>query len=759
MMDLRLAPLALGCWAAALTTLHTGMKIGLAIAGVSVFAAAVVGTRTRQWRWIVLAALVGLGLGALATAARQAGAESVPVRSLVSARASAEVELVVTDDPRPGRATTGRSATWVVPARLSAVGDHLRLDERVLVLASDERWRALLPGQRVTASVRFGQSRGGDLKAAVLSVSTAPTLLGSPPWEQRAAASLRAGLQRACEPLDDRPGGLLPGLVVGDISRLPPELDQQFRDVGLTHLTAVSGSNVAIIVGMVVFLGGWLRLGPRAKAVLATVGIIGFVILVRPSPSVLRAAAMGGIGLLALASGRLRAALPALAATVTVLIVIDPELAGDAGFALSVLATGGLLLLAPRMRDGLRRRGVPGGVAEALAVPAAAQLACAPVIAGLSGSISLVAVPANLLAVPAIAPATLTGVAAAALSPIWPGGAEFVAWVGGWPAWWLVKVADVGATIPAGSIAWPAGVGGAVLLTGLVVVLLAGVRFRAVRLITATVAVAATVTLVPVRLIMPGWPPPGWLVVACDVGQGDAIVLRAGQTSAVVVDAGPKPDGIDRCLDDLDVDEIPLAFVSHFHLDHIGGLDGLLGHRPRTLILPSFPEPASSREAVLRAALLAAVPVIEAGPGGAWRVGDLDLHVLPTSRLSGTHSDANNNSLILSASLGGVSILLLGDAETEQQALVRAPPVQILKVAHHGSSFQDSALLDALHPRVALVSVGAGNDYGHPSESVLARLRANGALVYRTDRDGDIAVVRAPTGQPGDLAVVHRRVS
>ncbi|HEX6684471.1 MAG TPA: ComEC/Rec2 family competence protein [Candidatus Limnocylindrales bacterium] len=778
--DLRLVPVGLGCWAAALASLHLGLRVGLLAGGAATLAVAIAAVLAPRWRWVLLSALVGLALGSLATAARQAGGESAEVRSLVSARAQARVVLTVGDDPRPVRGTAGRAPIWVVPARLTSVDDRLRVDVRVLVLATDDGWRSLLPGQRVAAIVRFGQSRGGDLNAAVLSASSAPEPLGRPPWVQRAAATLRTGLQRACEPLDDRPGGLLPGLVVGDTSRLPPTLEQQFRDVGLTHLTAVSGSNVAIVVGMVVFAGGWCRLGPRAKAALAVAAIAGFVILVRPSPSVLRAAAMGTVGLLALASGRSRAALPALAATVTVLLVIDPELAGDAGFALSVLATGGLLLIAPRMRDGLRRRGVPAGVAEALAVPASAQLACAPVVAGLSGSISLVAVPANLLAVPAIAPATLIGVATAALSPVWPGAAEFTAWVGGWPAWWLVRIAEVGSGIPAGSVAWPAGVPGALLLTGLVLVLLAGVRFRAVRVGVVVVAVASAVTVVPVGMVLPGWPPPGWLVVACDVGQGDAIALRAGARAAVVVDTGPRPEGLARCLDDLEISGVPLAFLTHFHIDHTGGLDALLKRRPGRLVVPSFPEPAAGRAAVLRAASAAAVPVTEAqtqtqsqsqsqsqsdgvpvggssgGDGSAWTVGEVNLRVLSTGRLSGTRSDPNNNSLILTATVDGVSVLLMGDAETEQQALVRTPPVHVLKVAHHGSSYQDTALLDSLRPAVALVSVGAGNDYGHPNEHLLARLRANGARVCRTDRDGDVAVIRAGPTPSAGLAVVLR---
>jgi competence protein ComEC len=202
---------------------------------------------------------------------------------------------------------------------------------------------------------------------------------------------------------------------------------------------------------------------------------------------------------------------------------------------------------------------------------------------------------------------------------------------------------------------------------------------------------------------------------------------------------------------------VPVAFLSHFHSDHIGGIDGLLKHKPSRLILPAFPEPAVGRQAVVSAASGAKVPVAEAKPGDAWTVGEVTLRVLATDRLSGTRSDSNNNSLILTATVSGVSVLLLGDAETEQQALLRqeamVSAVEVLKVAHHGSSYQDVALLDGLRPRVALVSVGVGNGYGHPSETLLAHLRAGGARVCRTDQDGDVAVIRdAAKG----LAVVRR---
>ncbi|MER7460191.1 ComEC/Rec2 family competence protein [Micromonospora sp. NPDC126480] len=773
--DLRLAGLAVAAWLAALAGLHLSAGATLLIAFVAAVLAGAGALHlrgllgrpaapVRRYGWIAVAVLLGVVCGASATAARVAVRDAAAIRALVDGPAPVTAELAVRDDPRPLRGVPGRPAMLLVAVESIRVtaSDGRRVEARVrmLVLATDPAWRGLLPGQRLTAEGRLGAPRGGDLTAAVLRSARAPVLHGPPPGSQRAAGSLRAGLQDACDPLPDEQGGLLPGLVVGDTSRLPSAVEEDFLATGMTHLTAVSGSNVAIVVGAVLLLARWGRAGPLLAAGLCALALVAFVILVRPSPSVVRAATMGAVGLAALAAGRPRAALPALATAVTVLVLVDPELAGDAGFALSVLATGGLLLLAPRWRDALRRRRVPAGVAEALAVPAAAQLACAPVVAGISGTVSLVAVPANLLAVPAIAPATVLGVLAAAISPLWPAGAGFVAWLASWPAWWLVTVAHQGARVPAGTLPWPGGVTGALLLSGLTLALLVAARRRVVRRLVAVTAVAAVLGALPVRLVASGWPPVGWVVVACAVGQGDAVVLPVGRGRAVVVDAGPEPGAVDRCLRGLGVREVPLLVVSHFHVDHVGGVAGVFrGRRVGAVLAPPLPEPAAGRDLVRAAAAAGSAGVRSAPVGWHYRAGQVELTLVgPPSPLRGTRSDPNNNSLVLLARVAGVRILLAGDAETEEQrALLDRPPPgglrsHVLKVAHHGSAYQDPAFLDAVRPLVALVPVGTGNTYGHPDPSVLGRLTRGGARVLRTDVDGDVAAVAGPSG----LGVVRR---
>ncbi|MGC4814921.1 ComEC/Rec2 family competence protein [Micromonospora sp. DT228] len=774
--DLRLAGLAVAAWLTALAGLHLGTRSLLLVAGV----AAILTTcgalhlldrlgrpraAARRYGWIAVAVGLGVVCAGAATAARLAIRDAPPIRALAEQRALVTAEVVVRDDPRPIR-SAGRPGMLLVPSELIRLtgpdGRRLHASVRLLVLATDPAWRGLLPGQRVTTAGRFGVPRGGDLTAAVLSTNDPPERHGASSWPQRAAGNLRAGLQRACAPLPDDPGGLLPGLIVGDTSRLPPSVEEDFQATGMTHLNAVSGSNVAIVVGAVLLLARWGRAGPWLAVGLCGMALVGFVILVRPSPSVVRAATMGAIGLAALAAGRPRAALPALAAAVTVLVLVDPELAGDPGFALSVLATGGLLLLAAPWRDGLRRRGVPPGLAEALAVPAAAQLACGPVVAGISGTVSLVAVPANLLAVPAIAPATVLGVLAAMVSPIWPPGAEFLAWLASWPAWWLVVIARHGARLPGGTLPWPGGVPGALLLTVVTVALLIAVRRPLVRRLVAVVGVASVLGALPVRLVFAGWPPPGWVVVVCAVGQGDAVVLPVAPGRAVVVDAGPEPGAVDGCLRRLGVREVPLLVVSHFHADHVGGVAGVFrGRRVGAVLTPSSTDPESGRDLVRAAATAGRSALLTTVAGARHPIGGVDLLVLgPPYPLAGTRSDPNNNSLVLRATVGGVRILLPGDAETEEQhaLLTRAAPghlrADVLKVAHHGSAYQDPAFLDAVRPAVALVPVGAGNTYGHPNPSLLARLSRGGARVLRTDTDGDLAAVRAGPG----LAVARRGI-
>jgi len=765
--DLRLAGLAAGTWLAALAALDLPARSGALLALGAVLVAAALGwVLQHRWRWIVIGLLVGVACGAAATAARVTVRDAAPLAALVREHATVHMRLTVADDPRPVRGVAGRASGYAVPASaisVEAPGDvALALSVNVLVLAEDQGWRALLPGTRVAATGRLAPGRPGDLNAAVLSVSGPPDEVGVAPWAQRAAGALREGLRRACASLPTEAGGLLPGLVEGDTSRLDPGVADDFRATGMTHLLAVSGANVAIVLSVVLLAARWCRAGPRVAAILCGLALVGFVILARPSPSVLRAAAMGGLGLLALALGRSRAALPALLASVVVLVLFDPALAGDAGFALSVFATAGLLLLAPRWRDALCQRRVPRPLAEALAIPAAAQVACAPVIAGISGTVSLVAVPANLLAEPVVAPATILGVVAALLSVAWPAAAAFVAWLGSWPARWLVTVARTGAHAPDGVLAWPGGTGGALLLTVLLLVALWAARRPTVRLVVGVCAVAAAIGAVPVQLVASGWPPPGALAVVCDVGQGDAIVLPLGQDRAVVVDAGPDPAATDRCLRDLAVREVPLFVLSHFHIDHVGGVAGVFrGRRVDQMVTSALPEPLEGRTKALAAAGAAGTPVAVPPVGWTWGAGPVRLTVLgPTHPIVGTGSDPNNNSLVLLVQVDGRRLLLAGDAMVEEQsdllAVLGAAALRadVLKVAHHGSPYQDVEFLTAVHPAVALVSVGAGNPYGHPSLAMLDMLRREGTRVLRTDVDGDLAAVVDGHG----LAVVRRGV-
>jgi len=735
-LDLRLVPVALAAWG--VTAAGLFMPPRITFVGAAVCAAAAGGAFLVRRRWaagaaavLVLAAAVALSIG-LRVAAR----DSSPLAQLADRDAVATVDLVVGDDPRVLAAGPGGRARVLVPVTATAVraaGRSWRVRDDLIVLADAAAWGRLLPGQRLTGTGVLLPARGGDLTAAALAARGPPDLSGAPSPLQRAAGALRAGLVRAVGVLPDGPRGLLPGLVVGDITGMDPVLIEQFRTTGLTHLVAVSGANCAIVVGAVLWLLRRVGLPRLALVVVAGLALAGFVVLVRPSPSVVRAAAMGALALLALATGRPRAAIPALSATVLVLVLLSPTLAWSAGFALSVCATAGIVVAGPGVTKWLRARRVPAGVAEALAVSVAAAVATAPLIAALSSAVSLVAVPANVLAAPAVPPATVLGVLATLLGPLSPAAASGCALLAGLPARWIVWLAERGSALPNARLPWPGGLAGALLLTGL---LLAGLvlgrrlpRFRRLGL-----AVACGVLLIgtPLRGLVPGWPPPGWLFLACDVGQGDALLLSAGP--------------VDGCLRDAGVDRVPLLILSHLHADHVGGLAGVLrGRDVGAIEVGPQPELGPAWAQVQDAAAAAGIPVLQSVVGEIRSVAEVSVEVLaPQVAEHGTRSDPNNSSLVVAVRTSGITILCSGDIEIEgQRSLLREHPdirADVLKVPHHGSSYQDERFLDGVHARLAIISVGAGNDYGHPSAALIQTLRGLGMHVVRTDVDGAVAV-------------------
>jgi competence protein ComEC len=385
----------------------------------------------------------------------------------------------------------------------------------------------------------------------------------------------------------------------------------------------LSGANVAIVVAGVIWPLRRRAVDRRGQAAVAGLALAGFVVLAGPGASVLRAAAMGVVTLLALASGRERAAMPALGAAVLVLLTAEPRLAADAGFTLSVMATAAIVLLAPSWSRGLRRRGCPTVVADALAVSAAAGLATAPVLAGISGQVSLVSLPANLLAAPAVAPATVLGLLAAVVSPLATTPADGLVWLAGWPLRWLVSVAERAAALPDAVVAWKGGTAGALVLV-LLLLAAGGALWRFGRL--RAVALAAAVGLVvlgwPLRQAAKGWPPPATVVVACDVGQGDALVVPTGPAEGLLVDTGPEVGSIDRCLDRLGIDRLRMVLLSHLDADHAGGLAGALAGRVVDVVATGALSPADDRRgAVDRLAARAGARRVVLLPRDRWLLG------------------------------------------------------------------------------------------------------------------------------------------
>ena len=419
---------------------------------------------------LLLAAVTAVALpGAAQLAVRESGL----LAALVDQRATVRVVGTVRSEPVPVVSPVGWSRSGaryrleLGVEQISGRGRSGSAAAPVLVLGGPA-WARISYGARVEATGRLASLPPGEVAMALLAARGAPRPVDPPGAVDRTVRRIRVALLAATERLHPDPRGLVPGIAVGDTSRLPADLGTAMRVAGLTHVTAVSGAHFAILGEAVLGLTGLVGLSRRTRMGVVSAVMVGFVFLVHPEPSVLRAAAMGALGVGGLALGRPSRALPALGATVIALLVVDPWLARSFGFALSVLATAGIVLLTVPVAAGLARA-MPERLAHAIAVPLAAQSACAPVIVLLTPNVSTYAVPANLLAAPALVPATVAGVLAALVAPWWASGGVVLAQVAGWAASWIAWVARICVGLPSAQLPWPGGLGGAGLLAALTV--------------------------------------------------------------------------------------------------------------------------------------------------------------------------------------------------------------------------------------------------------------------------------------------------
>jgi len=459
-LDLRLAPAALFAWfvtaagivwsiGPAIAVICSGAGAGwLVCRGRPFFAPPVLRAAGRGLLGIALA---GVGFG-VAIGVRDHAVDHHPIGQFFGT--TAWVTVLPEESPRP--VAGGR---LMFRAHLARVADA-EVTGRVVVFGQGADFGELAPGQPGRFRARISRPTRRDLTVAALGAVGRPEF-GRASDVQRAAHTVRTRFAAAArEALPPGQAAILPGLVLGDTATVTATTIAAFRTAGLTHLTAVSGANVTIVCGAVLLTAGLI--GPRPAVMLAALALVLFVFVVQPTASVLRAAVMGAIALMAVLSARRRQGIPVLAATVIVLMIVAPQLAVDIGFALSVSATGALIVVAPIISARLTSRGWPKPLADALSIALSAQLVTAPLVAAISGQLSLVAVLANLAVAPIIPPITVLGTAAAALCPLWPTGADLLIRFTGPELWWLLQVAHTAAAFPGAAVAVPSGWAGVV---------------------------------------------------------------------------------------------------------------------------------------------------------------------------------------------------------------------------------------------------------------------------------------------------------
>lgn len=538
---------------------------------------------------------------------------------------------------------------------------------------------------------------------------------------------------------------LVAGLAIGERSLLSDSAERNMKLLSLTHLVAVSGANLAIVMGAIYLMARGLALPRMSRFALAALAAAGYIAIVGPEPSVLRASGMAYAVLIAAALGRAAAATQALSWSVILLVSFDPWLARDFAFALSVLATAGLLLVGPAIFEKLRPK-LPAWLALGIAVTAAAQLYTLPVLLMLQPGLPTYSILANLIVEPVVAPVTILGISAAALATSIPAISRLFTFLASFGTAWIELVANELADWPGVRAAWPAGPAGIAAVAVLAILLTLWLRTNSKPSLIAATAVLALILgiLLPAQLRLASWPGVDWDIAMCDVGQGDALVLRSSR-GAILIDVGADEPRLTDCLNRLALDRIDLAVITHYDFDHAGAI-GALRIPTRLALVSEFSDDRKLASKTLDHLKSLGAQIQAGTPAIAGTLGDASWRVLDVG--SALARDANDASVVLLIETESYRLLALGDlsAEAQLRLLNRARSLLVpdgrplvLKVSHHGSKDQAVQLHQWLKPQLALVSSGP-NRFGHPHPDTLGMLEGVGAKVIRSDVHGHVAL-------------------
>lgn len=775
--ELGTAPAAVVVWALAILGTQAGAAAAVA-AGVlllvGVLTAILLGAGT-SWRGPLTAhlTLVLLAVMVLIPALHRQEA----ARSALQEAEGAVVELPLRlasepEAPRSGPdwARTGlqaRARTLRGPAELGAERTVLPAAVPVLLRVEDGAAEALAGvGDGQVVIVR-GTLRDADGLLVLRARAVTPAATAGPGGAaQQLRRDLRLGLRERTAALPADEAALLRGMTTGDTHGLSRDAEEAMRRAGISHLVAVSGANIALVIAAV--LVPLLLLGvPRRPRLLAAIVLGGaYVALVGDEPSVQRAATMALPMLLARLAGVRASPIACLAVAVALWSVLDPVTAASVGFLLSASSTGAILLAARPLARALHRAArerIPVSAALVLTVPLVAQLVCTPVLILLAPEVSLWTVAVNIAVAPLVGPTTVLGILALVVGLVWPAAGALLAAVGGGGAHLVLFLARTADALPGSRVPVPAGASGALAAAGILAAFVVAFALRHRRPVRWALAALLVALLAPpgVRML-PGAPDDSWRVAACAVGQGDALLLRGSgpDPPTVLVDTGPDPAVLDRCLDRLGVRRIDLLVLSHPHADHTGGADALRGGR-RPAEQWVCPLPQAPAQAA------AGPPPRAVQRGATWSGEGLDLGVLwppdaqaaqrAAQRDGGSQlaDAANDCSVTLAVTWeDGTRLVSLGDLEPAGQTALAAldpGPADIVKVAHHGSRFQDPDLYAALDARTALIAVGRENTFGHPTPELLGMLAQQGTDVLRTDREGTVVLGPGPDPATGSV--------